>query len=88
MKLDFIKATKSEDLLKIEELAKTIWPTAFKGIVSTEQINFMLDWMYNLNQIQNELKAGTVYELIYYENKPIGYCGYTKKQNAVKIDKL
>jgi len=88
MKLDFIKATKSEDLLKIEKLARTIWPTVFKGIVSKEQINFMLDWMYNLEQMQSEVKTGTVYELVYYENEAIGYCGYTKKQNAVKIDKL
>jgi diamine N-acetyltransferase len=88
MKLDFIKATKSEDLLKIEKLARTIWPTAFKGIVSAEQINFMLDWMYNLEHMHNELKDGTVYEIIYCENKPIGYYGYTRKQNAIKLDKL
>ncbi len=88
MNLDFIKATKSEDLLKIEKLARTIWPTAFKDIISNEQINFMLDWMYNLEQMLNELKKGTVYEIIYLENQSVGFCAYTKKTNAIKMDKL
>jgi ribosomal protein S18 acetylase RimI-like enzyme len=88
MKLNFIKATKIEDLLKIEKLARIIWPTAFKNIVSTKQINFMLDWMYNLEQMQNEVKNGTIYEIIYCKDKLIGFCAYTKKQKSIKMDKL
>jgi len=88
MKLDFKKALRNEDLLKIEKLARIIWPTAFTDIVSPEQINFMLDWMYNLEQMQREVKTGTVYEIIYCKDKPIGYCAYTKKQKSIKMDKL
>lgn len=88
MKLDFKKVTKVEDLAKVEKLAREIWPKAFKEIVSNEQINFMLDWMYNLEKMQEEIKNGTVYKLIYYKNKPIGYFAYTKNQKTIKMDKL
>jgi ribosomal protein S18 acetylase RimI-like enzyme len=90
MKLNFIKVTNIEDLLRIEQLARTIWPSTFKDIITTEQIDFMLNWMYSLQQMQKEIKLGTIYELVYYENKTIGFCGYTKHSNinAIKMDKI
>lgn len=41
-----IRKAKIEDALRIREIAEETWPVAYAEIISAEQIQYMLDWMY------------------------------------------
>ncbi|MDA3797647.1 MAG: GNAT family N-acetyltransferase [Kiritimatiellae bacterium] len=86
----FLIVKNVEQLKTIESLARQIWPVVFKNVVSDGQIVYMLDWMYDLNHMQEEIANGTVFELIYEEGSPVGYFAYTEHsdKNAVKLDKV
>jgi hypothetical protein len=68
----FLIVKNVEQLKTIESLARQIWPVVFKNVVSDGQIVYMLDWMYDLNHMQEEIANGTVFELIYEEGSPFG----------------
>ncbi|MGB0914770.1 MAG: GNAT family N-acetyltransferase [Crocinitomicaceae bacterium] len=65
----------TEDIFIVNHLAKQIWPDTFKDILSTEQIDYMLDWMYNLNTLQEQVQTGHLYYLIKSEGRPVGFMG-------------
>ena len=42
-----IRLAQQHELPILEQLARAIWPSTYSDIISLEQINFMLDWMYS-----------------------------------------
>lgn len=88
--MKFLIVKNVEQLKVIEMLARKIWPVAFKGVVSDEQIEYMLDWMYDMDCLQEEMANGASFELIYDNDNPIGYFAYTNHvdRDAVKLDKV
>lgn len=72
-----IRRATSDDLSIIQDIARRTWPTAFEGILSPEQIAFMLDWMYSTPSLSEQmLHKGHVFLLAYLEGRPVGFCGY------------
>jgi len=65
----------TEDIFIVNHLAKQIWPDTFKDILSKDQIDYMLDWMYNLNTLQEQVQTGHLYYLIKSEGQPVGFMG-------------
>lgn len=59
----------------IHDLAYEIWPDAFKDILSKEQIKYMLEWMYDVNTLQEQMLTGTMYFVVEEYGKPKGFVG-------------
>lgn len=56
-------------------------------MISQEQINYMLDWMYSPGKIRGELtEDGIVYLLIEIEEEPIGFCGFGPLREGVTCE--
>lgn len=72
--LTFYKCLKS-DLGDISQLASIIWPPAFKEILTAEQSKFMLEWMYNLNTLENQIDNGHLFFLMKDNQQNIGFVG-------------
>ena len=51
-----------EHLPEIARLADIIWRSYYPGIISGQQIDYMLDWMYSLNTLETELSHGIRYD--------------------------
>ena len=66
------KATK-DDCPQIRQLAEQIFPATYKEIISQEQIDFMMDWMYSISNLNKQLDDGHIYFLAYRETAPVGY---------------
>lgn len=67
------KATISDCEL-IQKLAQQTFPVTYQEILTTEQINYMMEWMYSVENIRKQIKEeGHVYFLAYLENEPAGY---------------
>ena len=85
----FEKVT-TEDIPIIQELAHKIWHKYYPGIISVEQINYMLPMMYSTPVIYSELLAQVIYELVFCEQESIGYLSYQYEENKtrIKLNKL
>ncbi|MGB0897173.1 MAG: GNAT family N-acetyltransferase [Flavobacteriaceae bacterium] len=71
------------------QLASEIWNENYKGIISQNQIDYMLDMMYNSKRIQQDLDEGYLWEFITYNNNMVGYLAYVKKDdNRVFLSKI
>lgn len=66
------KATK-DDCPQIRQLAEQIFPATYKEIISQEQIDFMMDWMYSISNLNKQMDDGHIYFLAYRETAPVGY---------------
>jgi GNAT superfamily N-acetyltransferase len=83
-------ATKNQ-LTVIQELANAIWPDTYGSILSQEQLDYMMEMMYSLDSLENQLKNNIVFLLANDENGFIGFASYElnfENSNKTKIHKL
>ncbi len=64
----------SDEAADVESMARRIWPEAYKRIISPEQIEYMLGWMYSPRTIAEEiLERGIHYHWIVSGNDTVGF---------------
>ena len=76
--MKLIKATE-KDIPLIRDLAKRSWENAYAEILSTEQMEYMLNTMYSEDEISAHLKSPNYhYFLVFDENSNVfdGFLGY------------
>ena len=86
-----IKLLSVDQLNIVQDLAYSTWPDTFKDILSSEQIEYMLEWMYNLETLRKQVESGHQFYILEDNLVPKGFIGielnYPKK-NRLKIQKL
>lgn len=88
--IEFIKALETDTEL-IEDLARKTWPNTFGKVMSKEQIDYMLDLIYNKSALLKQMNSEHIFVLIKYNNKSVGYTSYElnyKKQPQLMIHKV
>lgn len=60
----------------IKDLAYAIWPIAYGEILSKDQLNYMLDNFYSVDNLSNQMDNGQVFELLLEDNKVVGFVAY------------
>lgn len=85
-----IRAATATDLPAIAGLAGRIWRAHYPGIISVEQIEYMLIRMFDCGEMQRQLASGTVYEQILLAGRLIGFASHAPTGNPTerKLDKL
>jgi GNAT superfamily N-acetyltransferase len=78
------------DLPEIETLARAIWPASYAGVISDEQIAYMLDWMYSQTQLTADFAAGIRFDLLEIHGEAAGFVSYgpVVAGETVKLHKL
>ena len=66
------KATKS-DIELIRRLALSAFPATYAEILSPEQLEYMLDWMYSPKSLEAQFDGGHVFYIGYCDGEPYGY---------------
>lgn len=67
------KATIADRSL-IRELAWQVFPATYKDILTPEQIDYMMEWMYSEENIRKQMKEENhVYFIAYKDNDAAGY---------------
>ncbi|MBO5250979.1 MAG: GNAT family N-acetyltransferase [Bacteroidaceae bacterium] len=62
------------DIHVIRRLASIVFPATYKEILSPEQLNYMMDWMYSAESLQKQMtEEGHIYYLAFKDGKPAGY---------------
>ncbi|MDB6139892.1 MAG: Ribosomal protein acetylase RimI [Verrucomicrobiaceae bacterium] len=64
----------------IRELALAIWPCVYPGIISQEQITYMLDLRYSLEALRADHDKGVCFALVYVESQAVGFTAFEPRQ--------
>lgn len=86
-----ITPAKTEDLVYVQEIAYQTWPKTFGEILSPEQINYMLSWMYDLKILEKQQLIERHIFLLAEENgEKLGFTGFQIDQEPgkTKIHKI
>jgi GNAT superfamily N-acetyltransferase len=89
-KAQIIQAT-VPDLPAISQLAAVIWRGCYPGIITNEQIDYMLARMYSLDTLRNEVRAqGIHYDRLLVGEECVGFSSYgpTEEPDVFKLHKL
>lgn len=86
-----IKATEAEFPI-IRSIAFKTWPVTFGSILSEAQIDYMLEMMYSIPSLTEQVNQKNHYFLLFREgNEYLGYASYElnyKGQDKTKIHKI
>ena len=69
-----IRMATLEDCPLIHEMAWKIFPQTYKDLITPEQNDFMMEWMYSLPNLKKQMtEEGRVYQLAYDGSRLVGY---------------
>jgi diamine N-acetyltransferase len=77
-----------KDIIVIEQLAHKIWSEHYPGIISIEQIEFMLSNRYSAEVIAKQMKSGEKFFLAYQDDVPVAYASFELKGDHYYLHKF
>ncbi|MFT3908181.1 MAG: GNAT family N-acetyltransferase [Ferruginibacter sp.] len=76
-----IKKAGTESIGIIRQLTHTIWPDAYKEILTPEQLSYMLELIYSDPSLTNQIETLQHRFIIVEDNgMPVGFASYSPKQ--------
>ena len=72
----------------VKDLAYAIWPSTYGEILSSEQLNYMLDNFYSLENLENQMNTGQIFELLLEDNNVVGFVAYELNCNETGLLKI
>ena len=85
--IQIVKAS-LDDVQLIHRLAHAIWPEAYSNILSSQQIDFMLEKAYTISAITEFMSQGQCYVLALEETNPVGFMAMRLKSDGLRIESL
>jgi GNAT superfamily N-acetyltransferase len=80
-----------DEMQYVRHIAYQTWPSTFKEILTPEQIQYMLEWMYNLDTLKQQYYRGQHFYAVKENDTYIGFTAielnYPEKE-TVKVHKL
>lgn len=84
-----IRQASESDIEMIRDIAKIAFPETYEEILTKEQIDYMMDWMYSPESIRSQMIDGHIYYLAGIGDEAVGYVSIQKESDnaAKKADK-
>ncbi len=77
------KATTS-DILLIHRMAEVVFPHTYAEILSAEQVDYMMEWMYSAESLRRQMtEEGHIYYIAYDGEEAVGYLSIQPEGEAV-----
>ena len=54
-----IRILSEKELPIVKDLAYKIWPIAYQDILLKDQMDYMLNWMYSIEKLEQDFQAGS-----------------------------
>lgn len=91
-----IRQANFEDRAFIRSVSERTWPSTYGHIITQEQIDFMLDWMYSDKSMAEQFEKGHQFYIANLNGADIGFCSVSAEsteeksniQNEYKLNKL
>ena len=68
-----IRLATALELPILESLAREIWPHTYADIITKEQMDFMLNWMYSTETLVTQQQAGHEFYILQKDSTDIGF---------------
>ena len=79
----------TDDIALIRKLTFQVWPQTYAAIISSEQINYMLDMMYSEHALKKQMQTGSQFLIVCDNDEPVGFAAIIDKgSNVFKLDKI
>jgi len=82
------KGLQKTEIPILQKLAFEIWHTTYSTIISKEQVEFMLEKMYNKELIKEQLEENDFWYFIQYKKENIGFVHFFPKENKMYLSKI
>ena len=76
------------DYKLIANLAATIWRAHYTPIIGTKQVEYMLEKYQSSGTIAEQVKLGSKYFIILFQEIPVGYLSYTEEKESIFLSKI
>lgn len=84
-----IRKATVKDIPLIRELTYKVWPQTYASILSPQQIDYMLEWMYSEDSLEKQMKEGSRFILVYEDEEPVGFASFEEIEPGVwKLHKI
>jgi GNAT superfamily N-acetyltransferase len=75
----------------IRSVSERTWPSTYGHIISQEQIDFMLDWMYSDASLEKQMNTGCEFYIASTQNDngdldPVGFCSVNPAEEKDKLE--
>ncbi len=78
----------TEEIKALAEMAEKIWHEFFPGIISEEQINYMVDKFQSAHAMTDQLQNhGYHYRILEADSEPVGYTGWKIEDGKLFLSK-
>ncbi len=79
-----IRPASSSDFTLIRSISERTWPSTYGHIISQEQIDFMLGWMYSDASLAEQFKKGHQFYIASLNGEDIGFCSVSEAAPAIE----
>ncbi len=86
--ISFEKTDTQEKTKQVAELADEIWNEHYIKILTKQQIDYMLNNFQSEQALEEQIKSGYEYYLIFDNGIPAGYLGFCLKDDFLFLSKL
>lgn len=84
-----IRKATEQDIFTIRQIAEQTWPEAYGGIITDEQISYMLELMYSDASLQEQMNKGHQFYLAEAGGKAVGFASVSDEGSGIfKLNKL
>jgi len=73
-----IRRASNSDLATVHEMANVVFRETYKTILSAEQMEYMMEWMYSLPNLAKQVSQGHTYYIAWSGDVPQGYVSVRK----------
>lgn len=81
-----IKKATTNDIQLINEMAQIVFPATYREILSKEQLDYMMDWMYSPKNLRKQMEEeGHIYYIAYKDGEAAGYVSIQPEENIYFI---
>ena len=78
------KRATTADCALIHNMANVVFRDTYKAILSPEQMEYMMEWMYSPDSLHQQItQDGHIYYIGYWDNKPCGYISIEQQGDDV-----
>lgn len=83
-----IQEIEVNELYRIHELASKTWFNTYSNILIEDQLNYMFEMMYNIENLKVNIKDGSKFYILKEHDVDLGFIEIKQKKESIKLNKI
>jgi diamine N-acetyltransferase len=83
-----IRSASPDDAPVIQSLARRIWPVCFASVIEPHMIANMLERIYGIESLHEQMREGQRFWIAYCDRQPVGYVSAYTEEDWIWLKKL